>query len=53
MVHAVDVRTARRLWIYEPKVPREIGNKGSCDVMTERRGRSAPSTSAFIRRTSG
>ena len=33
VVHAVDVRTGKRLWSYDPKVPREIGYKGCCDVV--------------------
>jgi quinohemoprotein ethanol dehydrogenase len=33
VVHAVDVRSGRRLWTYDPKVPREIGYKGCCDVV--------------------
>ncbi|MEO6291698.1 MAG: PQQ-dependent dehydrogenase, methanol/ethanol family [Burkholderiaceae bacterium] len=32
IVHAVDVRTGKRLWTYDPKVPREGGYKGCCDV---------------------
>ncbi|WP_372658086.1 PQQ-dependent dehydrogenase, methanol/ethanol family [Hydrogenophaga sp.] len=33
IVHAVDVRTGKRLWSYDPKVPREAGYKGCCDVV--------------------
>jgi quinohemoprotein ethanol dehydrogenase len=33
IVHAVDVRTGKRLWTYDPKVPREGGYKGCCDVV--------------------
>lgn len=33
IVHAVDVRTGKRLWTYDPKVPRENGYKGCCDVV--------------------
>ena len=33
IVHAIDVRTGKRLWVYDPKVPREIGYKGCCDVV--------------------
>ena len=33
VVHAVDVRTGKRLWIYDPDVPREAGYKGCCDVV--------------------
>jgi quinohemoprotein ethanol dehydrogenase len=33
IVHAIDVRTGKRLWVYDPKVPRAIGYKGCCDVV--------------------
>ena len=33
VVHAVDVRTGQRIWSYDPKVPREAGYKGCCDVV--------------------
>ncbi len=33
IVHAVDVRTGKRIWTYDPKVPREGGYKGCCDVV--------------------
>jgi quinohemoprotein ethanol dehydrogenase len=33
IVHAVDARTGKRLWVYDPKVPRAIGYKGCCDVV--------------------
>jgi len=33
VVHAIDVRTGKRLWIYDPKVDREGGWKGCCDVV--------------------
>jgi quinohemoprotein ethanol dehydrogenase len=33
VVHAIDVRTGKRLWVYDPKVPREAGYKGCCDVV--------------------
>ena len=33
IVHAVDVRTGKRLWTYDPKVPRDGGFKGCCDVV--------------------
>ena len=33
VVHALDVRTGKRLWTFDPKVPREIGFKGCCDVV--------------------
>ena len=32
IVHAIDVRTGKRIWSYDPKVPREGGYKGCCDV---------------------
>ncbi|PZO11912.1 MAG: PQQ-dependent dehydrogenase, methanol/ethanol family [Burkholderiales bacterium] len=33
VVHAVDVRTGKPIWTYDPKVPREAGYKGCCDVV--------------------
>ena len=33
VVHAVDVRTGKRLWTFDPKVDRAIGYKGCCDVV--------------------
>jgi quinohemoprotein ethanol dehydrogenase len=33
VVHAVDVRTGKRLWTYDPKVSREAGYRGCCDVV--------------------
>jgi quinohemoprotein ethanol dehydrogenase len=33
VVHAVDARTGQRLWTYDPKVPREAGYRGCCDVV--------------------
>ena len=33
VVHAVDVRSGKRLWTYDPDVPREAGYKGCCDVV--------------------
>lgn len=33
VVHAVDVRTGKRIWSYDPKVNRAIGFKGCCDVV--------------------
>ncbi|WP_291142875.1 PQQ-dependent dehydrogenase, methanol/ethanol family [Hydrogenophaga sp.] len=33
IVHAIDVRTGKRLWTYDPKVPRADGYKGCCDVV--------------------
>jgi quinohemoprotein ethanol dehydrogenase len=33
VVHAIDVRTGKRLWTYDPQVPRELGYKGCCDVI--------------------
>ena len=33
IVHAVDVRTGKRLWTYDPQVPRSVGFKGCCDVV--------------------
>ncbi|HLX80948.1 MAG TPA: PQQ-dependent dehydrogenase, methanol/ethanol family [Burkholderiales bacterium] len=33
VVHAIDARTGKRLWSYDPKVNREGGWKGCCDVV--------------------
>lgn len=33
IVHAVDVRTGKRLWSFDPKVDRAGGYKGCCDVV--------------------
>jgi len=33
VVHAIDARTGKRLWTYDPEVPRELGYKGCCDVV--------------------
>lgn len=33
VVHAVDARTGKRLWVYDPKVPRTGGFKACCDVV--------------------
>ena len=33
VVHAVDVRTGKRLWMFDPKVPRSFGEKACCDVV--------------------
>jgi quinohemoprotein ethanol dehydrogenase len=33
VVHAIDVSTGQKLWIYDPKVPSEIGYKGCCDMV--------------------
>jgi quinohemoprotein ethanol dehydrogenase len=33
VVHAVDARTGKRLWTYDPKVPKEAGYKGCCDTV--------------------
>jgi quinohemoprotein ethanol dehydrogenase len=33
IVHAIDARTGRRIWTYDPKVAREAGYKGCCDVV--------------------
>ena len=32
-VHAIDARTGKRIWSYDPGVNREIGYKGCCDVV--------------------
>lgn len=33
IVHAIDARTGEKIWTYDPKVPREDGYKGCCDVV--------------------
>ena len=33
VVHAIDVRTGKRRWVYDPKSPREAGWKACCDVV--------------------
>ncbi|MET0389395.1 MAG: PQQ-dependent dehydrogenase, methanol/ethanol family [Polyangiales bacterium] len=33
IVHAVDARSGKRLWTYDPKVPRDKGYQGCCDVV--------------------
>jgi PQQ-dependent dehydrogenase (methanol/ethanol family) len=33
IVHAIDVRSGKRLWVFDPKVDREAGYKGCCDVV--------------------
>jgi quinohemoprotein ethanol dehydrogenase len=33
IVHAIDARTGRRIWTFDPKVAREAGYKGCCDVV--------------------
>jgi quinohemoprotein ethanol dehydrogenase len=33
IVHAIDVRSGKRLWTYDPKVPRDKAYKGCCDVV--------------------
>jgi quinohemoprotein ethanol dehydrogenase len=33
VVHAIDVRTGKRIWTYDPEVPRTGGYKGCCDVV--------------------
>src|ERR1700736_445283 len=33
VVHAVDARTGKRIWNYDPGVDREKGYKGCCDVV--------------------
>ncbi|HEV8312189.1 MAG TPA: PQQ-dependent dehydrogenase, methanol/ethanol family [Burkholderiaceae bacterium] len=32
IVHAIDARTGKRLWVYDPQVPRDKGYTGCCDV---------------------
>ncbi|NOJ41848.1 PQQ-dependent dehydrogenase, methanol/ethanol family [Bradyrhizobium australiense] len=33
VVHAIDARTGKRLWTYDPKIDRTKGYKGCCDVV--------------------
>ena len=33
VVHAIDVRSGKRLWAFDPDVPREAGYRGCCDVV--------------------
>ncbi|HEY6177991.1 MAG TPA: PQQ-dependent dehydrogenase, methanol/ethanol family [Kofleriaceae bacterium] len=33
VVHAIDVRTGKRLWTFDPKVPPSYGEKACCDVV--------------------
>src|SRR5246500_388021 len=33
VVHAIDARTGKRIWTYDPEVPRTGGYKGCCDVV--------------------
>ena len=33
VVHAIDARTGKRLWTYDPKIDREKGYRGCCDVV--------------------
>lgn len=33
IVHALDVRTGKARWTFDPKVPGETGNKACCDVV--------------------
>lgn len=32
IVHAIDVRTGKRLWVFDPRVDRAYGFKGCCDA---------------------
>jgi quinohemoprotein ethanol dehydrogenase len=33
VVHAIDARTGKRIWSYDPGVNRETGYKGCCDIV--------------------
>ncbi|MDK3023130.1 PQQ-dependent dehydrogenase, methanol/ethanol family [Cupriavidus taiwanensis] len=33
VVHALDARTGKRLWSFDPKVDRSLGYRGCCDVV--------------------
>ncbi|MDP3166580.1 MAG: PQQ-dependent dehydrogenase, methanol/ethanol family [Hydrogenophaga sp.] len=34
IVHAIDVRSGKKIWTFDPQVPREAGYKGCCDVVS-------------------
>ncbi len=34
IVHAIDTRTGKRLWVFDPKVDRGAGCRGCCDVVS-------------------
>lgn len=36
VVHAIDVRTGKKIWTFDPEVSRSIGYKGCCDVVESR-----------------
>lgn len=33
VVHAIDVRTGKKIWTFDPEVPPETGEKACCDVV--------------------
>lgn len=33
VVHAIDVRSGKKIWTYDPKVPKALGYRGCCDVV--------------------
>ncbi len=33
VVHAIDARSGKRLWTYDPEVPRKVARDGCCDVV--------------------
>lgn len=33
VVHALDAKTGKKLWTYDPEVPGEAGSRGCCDVV--------------------
>ncbi|NLD68051.1 MAG: PQQ-dependent dehydrogenase, methanol/ethanol family [Limnobacter sp.] len=33
VVHAIDVRTGERIWSFDPKVRKDLGYRGCCDVV--------------------
>ncbi len=33
IVHALDAKTGKKLWTYDPEVPGEAGSRGCCDVV--------------------
>ena len=47
VVHAIDARTRRGLWVYDPKVDRAVGAKACCDVVN--RGVAVYGGKVFVR----
>jgi quinohemoprotein ethanol dehydrogenase len=51
IVHAIDARTGTRIWTFDPKVAREAGYKGCCDVVN--RGVALHQGKVFVRAYDG